>query len=315
MLGVDRLDYTKGIPERLVAFGRLLELFPEWRGKVSLIQISVPSRADVPEYAEQRANIEGIVGRVNGEFGEAHWVPIRYLYRGYSRPHLSQLYRAARVGYVTPLRDGMNLVAKEYVAAQDPEDPGVLVLSQFAGAAAEMKDAILTNPYWADGMARDLDRALRMPLDERKMRHARSLAIVERTTAQSWAASFLDALSGVLVAQDRFMKLGRLAWRRRRDAAHGGGPDGRPQHAHQRHGLDPEGSDRNDDASASGCRATHSAQSRSNTSSRAIVFGSAMNCTSTMRPCSTLKAQTARGRPPGAHAAPGVPSTSAGRAT
>ncbi|HTB77262.1 MAG TPA: trehalose-6-phosphate synthase, partial [Polyangiaceae bacterium] len=119
----------------------------------------------------------------------------RYLYRGYSRPHLSQLYRAARVGYVTPLRDGMNLVAKEYVAAQDPDDPGVLVLSQFAGAAVEMKDAILTNPYWADGMARDLDRALRMPLDERKMRHARSLAIVERTTAQSWAVSFLEALS------------------------------------------------------------------------------------------------------------------------
>ncbi len=195
VLGVDRLDYTKGIPERLVAFGRLLELFPEWRGKVSLIQISVPSRADVPEYAEQRAEVEGIVGRVNGQFGEAHWVPIRYLYRGYSRPHLSQLYRAARVGYVTPLRDGMNLVAKEYVAAQDPDDPGVLVLSQFAGAAAEMKDAILTNPYWADGMARDLDRALRMPLDERKMRHARSLAIVERTTAQSWAVSFLEALS------------------------------------------------------------------------------------------------------------------------
>jgi alpha,alpha-trehalose-phosphate synthase [UDP-forming]/trehalose-phosphatase len=195
VLGVDRLDYTKGIPERLVAFGRLLELFPEWRGKVSLIQISVPSRADVPEYAEQRAEVEGIVGRVNGQFGEAHWVPIRYLYRGYSRLHLSQLYRAARVGYVTPLRDGMNLVAKEYVAAQDPDDPGVLVLSQFAGAAAEMKDAILTNPYWADGMARDLDRALRMPLDERKMRHARSLAIVERTTAQSWAVSFLEALS------------------------------------------------------------------------------------------------------------------------
>jgi alpha,alpha-trehalose-phosphate synthase [UDP-forming]/trehalose-phosphatase len=195
VLGVDRLDYTKGIPERLVAFGRLLELFPEWRGKVSLIQISVPSRADVPEYAEQRAEVEGIVGRVNGQFGEAHWVPIRYLYRGYSRPHLSQLYRAARVGYVTPLRDGMNLVAKEYVAAQDPDDPGVLVLSQFAGAAVEMKDAILTNPYWADGMARDLDRALRMPLDERKMRHARSLAIVERTTAQSWAVSFLEALS------------------------------------------------------------------------------------------------------------------------
>jgi trehalose 6-phosphate synthase len=195
VLGVDRLDYTKGIPERLLAFGRLLELFPEWRGQVSLIQISVPSRADVPEYAEQRTNIEGIVGRVNGQFGEANWVPIRYLYRGYSQNHLSQLYRAAHVGYVTPLRDGMNLVAKEYVAAQNPDDPGVLLLSEFAGAAAEMKDAILTNPYYADGMARDLDRALRMPLDERKARHARLLAVVQRTNAQSWATSFLDALS------------------------------------------------------------------------------------------------------------------------
>jgi trehalose 6-phosphate synthase len=194
VIGVDRLDYTKGIPGRLLAFGRLLELFPDWRGNVSLVQVSVPSRADVPEYAEQRANIEGIVGRVNGEFGEAHWVPIRYLYRGYSRNHLSQLYRAARVGYVTPLRDGMNLVAKEYVAAQNADDPGVLVLSQFAGAAAEMKDAILTNPYYTDGMARDLDRALRMPLAERKARHERLLAVVERSTAQSWATAFLNAL-------------------------------------------------------------------------------------------------------------------------
>jgi trehalose 6-phosphate synthase len=129
------------------------------------------------------------------EFGEAHWVPIRYLYRGYSRNHLSQLYRAARVGYVTPLRDGMNLVAKEDVAAQEAADPGVLVLSQFAGAAAEMKDAILTNPYYADGMARDLDRALRMPLAERMARHERLLAAVERTTAQSWATAILDALA------------------------------------------------------------------------------------------------------------------------
>jgi trehalose 6-phosphate synthase len=195
VLGVDRLDYTKGIPERLLAFGRLLELFPEWRGKVSLIQISVPSRADVPEYAEQRESVERIVGRVNGQFGEADWVPIRYLYRGYGRQHLSQFYRAARVGYVTPLRDGMNLVAKEYVAAQDPEDPGALLLSEFAGAAEEMTDAILTNPYFADGLARDLDRALRLPLEERKARHARLLAVVARTNAESWAVSFLDALA------------------------------------------------------------------------------------------------------------------------
>ena len=194
VLGVDRLDYTKGIPERLIAFGRLLETFPEWRGKVSLVQVSVPSRADVPLYAEQRATIESIVGRVNGEFGEAAWVPIRYLYRSYDKKQLAQLYRAARVGYVTPLRDGMNLVAKEYVAAQDAENPGVLLLSQFAGAAVEMRDAVLTNPYHADGMARDLDKALRMELPERKMRQAKLLASVQRSNAVSWAEGFLDAL-------------------------------------------------------------------------------------------------------------------------
>ncbi|MBX3216636.1 MAG: trehalose-phosphatase [Labilithrix sp.] len=195
VLGVDRLDYTKGIPERLLAFGRMLEMFPEWRGKVSLVQISVPSRADVPLYAEQRATIESIVGRLNGELGEATWVPVRYLYRSYGKEQLSQLYRAADVGYVTPLRDGMNLVAKEYVAAQDPEAPGVLMLSRFAGASVEMQDAVLTNPYYIDGMARDLDRSLRMRLDERKARHAKLLATVERSNAVTWAEGFLDALA------------------------------------------------------------------------------------------------------------------------
>ena len=194
VLGVDRLDYTKGIPERLLAFGKLLDKFPEWRAKVSLVQISVPSRADVPLYAEQRATIESIVGRINGELGEAAWVPIRYLYRSYGKSQLTQLYRAASVGYVTPLRDGMNLVAKEYVAAQDAENPGVLMLSQFAGAAVEMRDAVLTNPYHPDGMARDLDRSLRMGLDERKTRHAKLLASVQRSNAVTWAEGFLDAL-------------------------------------------------------------------------------------------------------------------------
>jgi trehalose 6-phosphate synthase len=194
VLGVDRLDYTKGIPERLRAFARLFELHPEWRGKVSFVQVSVPSRADVPDYAEQRAQIENAVGRINGELGEASWVPVRYLYRSYPRNELSQLYRAADVALVTPLRDGMNLVCKEYVAAQDPEDPGVLLLSRFAGAAFELSDAILTNPWYEDGMARDLDRALRMPLDERKEHHVKLLAAVQRTTAISWAEDFLRAL-------------------------------------------------------------------------------------------------------------------------
>ena len=194
VLGVDRLDYTKGIPDRLLAFERLLRDFPEWRGKVSLVQVSVPSREDVPEYAEQRQLIENAVGRINGEYGEAHWVPVRYLYRSYGRNHLAQLYRAAHVGYVTPLRDGMNLVAKEYVAAQDPDDPGVLLLSRFAGAAVELRDAVLTNPYHADGMARDLDRALRMEAGERRHRHAALSETVSRTTALTWATYFVTAL-------------------------------------------------------------------------------------------------------------------------
>jgi trehalose 6-phosphate synthase len=195
VLGVDRLDYTKGIPERISAFGRLLELHPEWRRKVSLVQISVPSRSDVPEYEEQRQRIEQIVGRTNGEFGDADWVPVRYLYRSFDHSQLSLLYRKSRVGYVTPLRDGMNLVAKEFVAAQDPQDPGVLVLSRFAGAASELTEALLTNPWYLDGLAHDLDRALRMGLEERRERHRKLLARVSQTTAITWAEDFLAALS------------------------------------------------------------------------------------------------------------------------
>ncbi len=197
VLGVDRLDYTKGIPERLQAFGRLFELFPEWRRKVSLVQVSVPSRSDVPEYAEQRSRIETIVGRINGELGEADWVPIRYLYRSFGQGQLSELYRASSVGYVTPLRDGMNLVAKEWVAAQDPAEPGALLLSRFAGAAVELGDALLTNPWHVDGLARDLDRALRMPLEERRIRHQRLMAVVSRTSASGWAEDFLSTLSAL----------------------------------------------------------------------------------------------------------------------
>lgn len=197
ILGVDRLDYTKGIPERLAAFGRFLELYPEWRGRVCLVQISVPSRADVQEYADERARVESIVGRINGEFGEAQWVPIRYLYRSYGREHLSLLYRAADVGYVTALRDGMNLVAKEYVAAQDPERPGVLLLSKFAGAAVELREALLTNPWDRDGMAHDLNLALQMGAVERCARHSALLATVAKTTALTWADDFLAALDAV----------------------------------------------------------------------------------------------------------------------
>jgi trehalose 6-phosphate synthase len=194
VLGVDRLDYTKGIPQRLEAFSRMLELHPEWRGKVSMVQVAVPSRADVPEYAEQRTAIETLVGHINGEHGEAHWVPVRYVYRAYGRAHLARLYRAADVAFVTPLRDGMNLVAKEFVAAQDAADPGVLLLSRFAGAAEELDAALLTNPWHRDGMARDLARALEMPLEERRQRQAALAAKVKETTSTSWACACLGAL-------------------------------------------------------------------------------------------------------------------------
>jgi len=194
ILGVDRLDYSKGIPERLEALARLLERYPEWRNQVSFVQVSVPTRSEVPEYAELRSRVEALVGRINGTFGEADWVPVRYLYRSYDQATLARLYRNAAVGLVTPLRDGMNLVAKEYVAAQDPLDPGVLVLSRFAGAAEHMTLAVITNPYHADGLAADLDGSLRMPHEERVTRHGALRAIVWKDTAAAWAASFLDAL-------------------------------------------------------------------------------------------------------------------------
>lgn len=194
ILGVDRLDYSKGIPERLFAFEALLEKYPEWRTQVSLVQVSVPSREEVPEYAELRSSVEKLVGRINGRFGEADWVPVRYLYRSYDHRVLAQLYQLADVALVTPLRDGLNLVAKEFVAAQDAERPGVLVLSRFAGAAAELTDAVLTNPYHADGLAADLDFALRMPLLERRRRHELLRAVITETTPERWAAMFVGRL-------------------------------------------------------------------------------------------------------------------------
>ena len=194
ILGVDRLDYSKGIPERLEAFARFLEIYPEWRNQVALVQVSVPTRSDVPEYGELRARVEGLVGHINGAYGEADWVPVRYLYRSYDQETLARLYRSAAVGLVTPLRDGMNLVAKEYVAAQDPDDPGVLLLSRFAGAAESMTRAMLTNPYHADGLAADLDTALRMDRDERLARNGALRSVVWRDTAAAWASRFLDEL-------------------------------------------------------------------------------------------------------------------------
>jgi trehalose 6-phosphate synthase len=194
VLGVDRLDYSKGIPDRIKGFERFLELNPEWHGKVTLLQLTPKSRSDIKQYGDIESEVTGLIGRVNGRFGDAAWTPIRYVNRSYSRTVLAGLYRAANVAMVTPLRDGMNLVAKEYVAAQDPEDPGVLMLSQFAGAAKELDRALIVNPHETDAVAAALKRALSMPVDERRERYAPMATHLLKNDIRRWAKSYLSAL-------------------------------------------------------------------------------------------------------------------------
>jgi trehalose 6-phosphate synthase len=194
VLGVDRLDYSKGIPDRIKGFERFLELNPEWHGKVTLMQLTPKSRSDIKQYGEIESAVTGLIGKVNGRFGDAAWTPIRYVNRSYSRTVLAGLYRAADVAMVTPLRDGMNLVAKEYVAAQDPEDPGVVMLSQFAGAAKELDRALIVNPHETDAVAAALKRALAMPREERCERHAPMLAYLLKNDIKKWAKSYLSVL-------------------------------------------------------------------------------------------------------------------------
>lgn len=194
ILGVDRLDYTKGIPNRLRIFERLLERHPNLGGKLIYIQISSPSRTRVPEYVQEKEQVERLVGQINGRFSQMGWVPIRYLYRPYAQSELAGFYHDADVCLVTPLRDGMNLVAKEFVAAQDEESPGVLVLSRFTGAANAMNDAVIVNPYDIEGTAEATYRALRMPIGERRRRNRSLLSVVERYSSQNWSASFCATL-------------------------------------------------------------------------------------------------------------------------
>jgi trehalose 6-phosphate synthase len=194
IIGVDRLDYSKGLPLRMDAFERLLVNFPEWRGKCTYLQITPRSRIDVPEYAEIGRQVGEAAGRINGTYGEANWTPIRYINKAHSHTALAGLYRGARVALVTPLRDGMNLVAKEYVAAQNPDDPGVLVVSRFAGAAQECKAALLVNPYDPEGVGNAINRALSMPLAERKARHAEMFKILLDHDLAYWADRFLNVL-------------------------------------------------------------------------------------------------------------------------
>ncbi|WP_213778895.1 alpha,alpha-trehalose-phosphate synthase (UDP-forming) [Caballeronia sp. dw_276] len=194
IMSVDRLDYSKGLVERFRAFEKLLEHQPAQRNNVSFVQIAPPTRADMDTYKDIRLQLEAESGRINGRYAELDWTPIRYIHRQYERPVLAALFHASHVGFVTPLRDGMNLVAKEYVAAQDPDDPGVLVLSQFAGAAQELNGALIVNPLDIAGMADALATALAMPLAERKARHAEMFTQLRENNVSVWRDNFMRDL-------------------------------------------------------------------------------------------------------------------------
>jgi trehalose 6-phosphate synthase len=194
IIGVDRLDYTKGLPERFKAFRKLLETHPEHLKTVTLMQVAPPTRVEVEAYANIRTELEELSGAINGEFGDFDWTPLRYIHRSLPRNTLAALFRGCEVGLVTPLRDGMNLVAKEYVAAQDEKDPGVLILSKFAGAAEELEDALIVNPYHIDDVANAMQLALKMELPERQRRHAGLLQSIKNNDARHWRESFLEVL-------------------------------------------------------------------------------------------------------------------------
>ena len=201
IVGVDRLDYSKGLEERLLGFEQFLHDNPSMRGEVFLLQVTPISRDDVDSYQDIRARLDAMAGRVNGAFADMDWQPIRYLNRTYRRDQLAGIYRAAKVGLVTPLRDGMNLVAKEYVCAQDPEDPGVLILSRFAGAAEQMGEALLVNPYSREELSDAIHKALTMPLAERIRKWEALMQVVRDTDVSIWRDAFVKALTSVEIEQ------------------------------------------------------------------------------------------------------------------
>ena len=199
MIGVDRLDYSKGLPERIDGIGRFFDQHPERTRDLVFIQIAPPSREDVESYQKIRNTLEQKTGQINGARSEVDIVPIRYVNRGYSHAELYGFFRASKIGLVTPLRDGMNLVAKEYIAAQDPDDPGVLILSDFAGAAQQLdcegKGAVIVNPHSPDALARAIQAALDMPLEERKSRYEAMIATVREDNVQAWTEQFCTDLA------------------------------------------------------------------------------------------------------------------------
>ena len=195
-IGVDRLDYSKGLVNRFEAYERMLETYPDVRGQVTFLQIAPPTRAEVPQYIEIRQSLEQAAGHINGRFAEYDWVPLRYLNKGFSRKMLLGFLRNADAALVTPLRDGMNLVAKEYVAAQNPENPGVLIMSRFAGAAAELDSAVIINPYDTDGVADAMRMALDMPKQERIERWEDMIRALRAYDISVWRDRFVEALEG-----------------------------------------------------------------------------------------------------------------------
>jgi len=200
VIGVDRLDYSKGMVERFTAFNRFLAENPDSHGRVTLLQIAPLSRSDMRAYEAIRSQLEGLAGRINGRFADTDWTPLRYLNRNFAHDTLMGFMRAAQAALVTPVRDGMNLVAKEFVAAQDPEDPGVLILSTLAGAAREMTNALQVNPYDLQGVAQAIQAALSMPLSERRQRHEALLEVIRRNDIHAWHGKFVDALAEVAAA-------------------------------------------------------------------------------------------------------------------
>lgn len=195
LIGVERLDYSKGLPQRISAFRELLRRYPDNRNSTTLIQIASPSRETVGSYGALLRELEKLCGSVNGDYGELDWMPVRYIHRNVARKRLPGLYRVAKAALVTPLRDGMNLVAKEFIAAQDPADPGVLVLSRFAGAAEQLREALLVNPYDISAIAEAIQQALSMPLQERQARHQALLERIRVEDVHWWRNRFLDALN------------------------------------------------------------------------------------------------------------------------
>ena len=195
-IGVDRIDYSKGLENRFRAFDRLLEINPQLKREMSLLQIAVPSRGQIEAYGRLQRELAAQVAEVNGRHGDVDWMPIRYVNKGYAQSTLAGLYRTAQIGLVTPAADGMNLVAKEYVAAQNPLDPGVLVLSEFAGAAAQLDAALIVNPYDVDGMARAMVTGLTMSAEERRERWQSMMAVLQDSDIASWYSSFVATLAG-----------------------------------------------------------------------------------------------------------------------